>query len=73
MLAHFVEHSIFHDSPTLQMLDDNALEQLRGDARVPHTFRIDHNDGTSCTYAKTRRFAALDPARPEQKSLTLKE
>jgi hypothetical protein len=55
------------------MLDDNPLEQLRSDARVPHTFRIDHNNGTSCTYAKTRRFATLDPVRPEQKSLTLKE
>ena len=55
------------------MLDDNALEQVRGDTRVPHTFGIDHNDGTSRTYSKTRRLTTLYPVRPEQKSLALKE
>lgn len=55
------------------MLHDDSLEQLRSDARVPHTFRINGDDGTSCTNAKTRSFAALHASRPEQEILALKQ
>ena len=55
------------------MLYDDALEELGGYAGIPYTFGIHDNDGASCTYAKTGRLTALDPVRPEKKSLALEQ
>ena len=55
------------------MLDDNSLEKLGRNVRVPHAFTIDDNDRASCTYAKTGRLTSLDPVRPEKKSLALEQ
>jgi len=73
VLSQPVEDGFFYNAPRLQMLDDDALEELRCDARVPYTFWIDHNDGTSCAHAKTGRFTSLHPVRPEKKSLSLEQ
>ena len=55
------------------MLDDYSLEQLRSHPRVPHTFRINDDNGTSSTNAKTGSLAALHASRAEQKTLALKQ
>lgn len=41
------------------MLDDDPLEQFGSDRRVPDSFGIDDNDGTSCTDAEAGGLAAF--------------
>ena len=64
---------VFDNSPIAEMFDDDALEQLRRDAGVPHTFRIHHDDRTAGTHAKAWRLAPLHSRGAEEKSFPLQE
>jgi hypothetical protein len=68
-----VKHRVLNDPPVLEMLDDNSLENLRRDARIPDAFRIHDNDGTSSTNAEARCLAAFHPPWTEQQAFALKK
>jgi hypothetical protein len=68
-----VKYRLLYDSPVLEVLDNDPFEELRRDPRVPHAFRIDNHDGTSCAYAEARGFAALYSLRSEEKSFALEK
>ena len=68
-----MEYRIFHDTAIPQMLDDDALEQLRRHASVPDALRVDDDDRPASAYAEARGLAPLHAARSEQKSFPLEQ
>ena len=68
-----MKNSCIDRSSSLQVLDHDALQQFRRDARVPHTFRIhDHNRPTP-THAEARGLTALHSGRAEQEPLAFEK
>jgi hypothetical protein len=55
------------------MLDHDPLEERRAHLAVPHTFRINDDNGAPTTHTKAWRFAALDPRGAEEESLALEQ
>lgn len=55
------------------MFFDDALEEFRCDGRVPNTFWIDHNHGTSCADAKAGGLAAFDPVWAKEQVFAFEE
>ena len=43
----------------LEMFNNDSLEKLGSDSTIPHTLRINDNDGASAADAKAWSFAAL--------------
>ena len=68
-----MENGVLHGVAVPKMFDDNALEELWGDASIPHTLRIDHQDGARRTDPEARRLAPLYTPRAEQQVLALQE
>src|SRR5215213_2338774 len=68
-----VKHGFLDHATVPEVLDDDALEQLGGHARVPDALRVDDDDGTAGADSQTGRLAALHPARPEEQVLALKQ
>jgi hypothetical protein len=66
-----MNHSLLDRSPPAEMLTDDSLEQHRTHVTVPHSLRIDDDNGPSRAHAEAWRFAALDPCRAEEEALTL--
>ena len=68
-----VKHGLSNGFSTLQVLHNDALQQRRRYPRVPDAFGINDDDGTIAAYAKTRRFASLDPRGAEQQVFALEQ
>ena len=68
-----MKHRLLHHAPVAQVLDDDALEERRGDARVPDAFRVHDDDRAAGADAEARGLAALHAARAEQQPLPLEE
>ena len=60
-------------APTLQVLDDDAFEQIRCDTRIPGSLRIDHNDWSARADAEAGSFAALHARWSEQQPFALEQ
>lgn len=56
-----VEHGLLDDVTVAQMLDHDALEQLRRDAGVPDAIRIHDDDWAAGAHTQTGRLSSLDP------------
>jgi thiosulfate/3-mercaptopyruvate sulfurtransferase len=64
----------FFDRPiVLEMLDDDAPQQIRSHLRVPDPFGIDHYDRPVAANAEAGSLAALDAMRAEEQALALQE
>jgi hypothetical protein len=64
----------FLDNPAFaEMLDDDALQQLRRHKAVPHAFRVDDDNRAAAAHAEARRLAALHPARAEEEAFSLEK
>ncbi len=64
----------FADHPAvLQVLDDNAFQQLGGDSGVPDAFRIDNENRASGAHAQAWRFTAFYPSRAKEKASTIEK
>jgi hypothetical protein len=55
------------------VLHDDALEELGGDASVPHTVRINDHDRTAGAYSQARCLAALYTTWAKEQSLTFEK
>lgn len=55
------------------MLDDDAFEQLGSDWRVPDSFGIDDDNGTSCADAEAGGLAALHALWTEEEVFALEK
>jgi hypothetical protein len=55
------------------VLHYDALEQRRGNVRIPHSIRIDDHDWTASANAETWRFSPFYAVGSEEKSLALKQ
>jgi hypothetical protein len=55
------------------MFNDNPLEKLGRNPRIPYSFGIHDNDRSACADAEAWSLAALHPASTEQQSLSLKQ
>jgi hypothetical protein len=68
-----VKYGLIHDPSIPQMLHDDALEQRRCHAAIPHTVGIDNYDWSAAANAEAWRLSSLDAAGPEEEALTLKQ
>ena len=68
-----VKHGFLDHFASLQMLDDDSLQEIRSDAAVPHALRIDHHDRASSTNAEAGCLATLHPGGPEEQAFTLQK
>ena len=64
---------LFHHATIAKMLDDDALEERRGNAGIPDTLRIHHHDRSAGAHAETGSLAALHPARTEEQTFALEQ
>lgn len=51
LLFHPMKHGFLDHLAVAQMLDDDALEELGGDARVPDAVGVDDDDRSARAYA----------------------
>ena len=68
-----MKNRVFYGSAVLQMLDDNSLEQMRSDVRVPDSLGVNDDDRTAAADAEARRFASLHAIRPEEEILAVQQ
>jgi len=68
-----MEDGFLHLVTALQMLDDDAFQQLGGDCTVPDSFRIDDDNRAAFADAEARSFSALHAIGSEQQTLALKQ
>lgn len=68
-----MKHRVFDDATVLQMLDDDPLQELWRDVRVPDALGIHHEDRTAGTYAEAWSLAAFHSRRSEQQLLALEQ
>jgi hypothetical protein len=68
-----VEYRLIHRPTALEMLDDNAFEQLRGYSAIPDPVRIHDHDWTFRAHAEAGCFTTFDTMRAKQKLLTLEK
>jgi hypothetical protein len=68
-----MENCVLDGMPVTEMFDHNPLEQRWCHSPVPHPVRVNDDDWSPATNAKTWRFAAFDPTRAEQQTLSLKQ
>jgi pimeloyl-ACP methyl ester carboxylesterase len=61
-----VKHGVLDDPAVFEVLDDDSLQQLRRNTRVPDTIGIHDHDGTSRANAQTRRLASFYASWTEQ-------
>jgi len=55
------------------VLDDDALEQLRRNSRIPDTFGIDDDDRSAGAYTKTGSLTTFYPRGSEEQSFPLEQ
>jgi len=67
------KHRLFNHFPVLQVLYDNAFEQLRCDTRIPNALGIHDNDRTTGADAEAGGFTALDSIRTEEQILSIQK
>ena len=67
------KHRLFDDLPVLEMLHDDALEELRCYTRVPDAFGINHYDRPASTHAKAGGFTALYTIWTEEQILSIQK
>jgi hypothetical protein len=68
-----VKDRFFDRFSVLKVLDDDSLEQRRGDLRVPDAFRIHYDDRAVATHPKARSFTALNALGAKKQILALKQ
>ena len=68
-----VKNSLSNRPSTLEVLDDDSLEQGRCDVRIPGAFRIHDDDRPIAAHAKTWSLTALHAVRAEEQILSLQE
>ena len=68
-----MEDGVFDDTPVPQVLDDDSLEKLRRDARVPDALRVHDYDRAARTDPEARRFAALHARWAKEQIFPLEE
>ena len=68
-----VEDRFFDNVTAFQVLDDDALEKLRGHPGIPDRIRIHDDDGAARANSETWGFPALDPARAEEKPFPMEQ
>ena len=57
----------------LEVFDDYAFQQCRGDSAVPDALRIHNHNRPAFTYSEARRLAPFHPAGTEQQTLSLEQ
>ena len=68
-----MENGIGNGLPILEVLDDDALEQLWSDPGVPDAFGIDDHDRSVDAHSEAWRLSTLDASRAEQEILLLQQ
>ena len=68
-----VEDSLINRMSLLEMLYHNALQQVRGHAGIPDTFRIHDDDRSGSADAQAWRLTALDALGSEEEILALEQ
>jgi hypothetical protein len=58
---------------TLEVLDDDSLQQRRRYIRVPNAFRIHDNNRSVAAHAEARRLASFHARRTEEQIFPLQE
>src|SRR5687768_13871948 len=68
-----MNHGFVDDSTVTEVLDDDALQQLRSHVSVPHAFRVHDGNRPATADAEAWRLAPLDAVRPEEQSFSLEQ
>ena len=68
-----MENRLVDGATALQVLDNNPVQQLRRDTRIPDPVRIHHHNRTSCADAEARRLATFHSRWPEEQSFALQQ
>lgn len=68
-----MKDSFFDNSSVLQMLDNDALQQLGRHSAVPYSFGINDDDRPPGAHAEARCLTALDASWPEEQILALEQ
>lgn len=68
-----MKNGLLNRLPTLEVLDDDSLEQRGCDLRIPNAIRIHDDDRPIAAHSEARRLSALHSARAEEQVLSLQE
>ncbi len=68
-----MEHRFLDNAAIPKMFDDDPLEQLGRDTRVPDALRIDDYDRAARADAEARRFPSLHATGTEQEAFALEK
>lgn len=68
-----MKHRLLDDAAIPQMFDDDPLEELRRDSRVPDALRIDDDDRAAGADAEAWRLPSLDAIGAEKEALALEK
>jgi hypothetical protein len=68
-----VKNGLCYRPPTLQVLDNDPLEEIRRHPCIPDPVGVNDDDRSITAHAEAWCLAALDPCRSEQQVFTLKE
>jgi hypothetical protein len=68
-----MNYGFIDDMSLPEVLHDDALQQLRSHASVPHALRVHDDDRPAAAHAEAWRLAALDAVGSEEQSFTLEQ
>ena len=68
-----VEDGFFHNSAVLEMLDDDPVEELRGDVMIPDAVGVDDENGAIFADAEAWGLAPFDAGGAEEEVFALEE
>jgi hypothetical protein len=68
-----MKNRLFDRLPMLEVLDDDSLQQRRGDLGIPGSFRVHYNDRPVAADAEAGGLTALYAARAEEEILSLQK